>query len=116
MCGCKYCISDKSMHSLLPSWRGCCLKTLKDLSQNAQNRRSGERSNRIHDTFKNTVMPHGRHIYTKLYYMEKATMCANSQSDHALPHWKCVLRCCTQCPSINIPVQETDDNHTNPSP
>ena len=35
---------------------------------------------------KNTVMPHGRHIYPKAYDMEKATMCANSQSDNALPH------------------------------
>ena len=61
-------------------------------------------------------MPHGRHIYAKAYDMAKATMCANSQSDHALPHWKCVLRCCAQCPSINIPDQEIDDKHPNPSP
>ena len=61
-------------------------------------------------------MPHGRHIYAKAYDMAKETMCAYSQSDHALPHWKCVLRCCAQCPSINIPDQETDDKHPNPSP
>ena len=61
-------------------------------------------------------MPHGRHIHAKAYNMAKATMCAYSQSDHALPHWKCVLRCCAKCPSINIPDQETDDKHPNPSP
>ena len=60
-------------------------------------------------------MPHGRHVYVIAYDMAKATMCANSQSDHALPHWKCVLRCCAKCPRINIPDQETYDNHTNPS-
>ena len=43
-------------------------------------------------------------------------MWANPQSDHALSHWKCVLRCCAQCQSINIPDQETYDNHPNPSP
>ena len=32
-----------------------------------------------------------------------------------LPHWKCVLRCCAKYPSINIPDQETDDKHPNPS-
>ena len=53
-------------------------------------------------------MPHGRHIYAKAYEMEKAAMCANSQ-------WKYILRCCAQCPSINIPEQETYDKHTNPS-
>ena len=60
-------------------------------------------------------MPHGRHIYAKSYDMEKVTMCANPQYDHVLPHWKCVLKCFAQCPRINIPDQETDDKHSNPS-
>ena len=38
-------------------------------------------------------------------------MCVYSQSDHALPHWKCVSRCCAKCPSININEQETDDHY-----
>ena len=61
-------------------------------------------------------MPHGRHINTKAYDIEKSKMCAKSQLDHQLPHWKCVLRCCAKCPSINIPDQETDDKHPNSSP
>ena len=61
-------------------------------------------------------MPHGRHIYAKAYVMAKKKMCAYSQSYHALPHWKYVLRCCAKCPSISIPDQETDDKHPNPSP
>ena len=61
-------------------------------------------------------MPHGRHIYAKSYDMAEATMFAYSQSDHVLPHWKFVLRCCAQCPRINIPEQEIDDKHPNPSP
>ena len=36
---------------------------------------------------KNTVMPHGRHIYAKACDMENATMCAYPQYNHALPHW-----------------------------
>ena len=61
-------------------------------------------------------MPHGCHIYAKSYDMAKETVCANSQSDNALPHWKCVLICCDQFPGINIPDQEKDDKHPNPSP
>ena len=75
MCGCECCISAKSMHSSLLSWRDFYLKKLKDCSQNAQNRRSGGKGNRIYETFKSTVMPHGRHIYAKSYDMTKATMC-----------------------------------------
>ena len=44
--------------------------------QNDQNRRSGEKEDRIYETYKNTVMPHGRHIYAKEYDMAKSTMCA----------------------------------------
>ena len=52
-------------------------------------------------------MTHGSHIYAKAYDMAQATMCAYPQSDHALPHWKCVLWCCAECPCINLPDQET---------
>ena len=61
-------------------------------------------------------MPHGRRIYAKAYYMEKSTMCAYSQSDHVLPHWKCVLQFCAKPPIINLPYQETDDQYPDTSP
>ena len=70
----------------------------------------------IYETYKNTVMPHEHHIYSKAHDMAKAKMCAYSQYNHALPHWKRVLRCYAQCPNINIPDQETDDKHHNPIP
>ena len=65
MCGCECCISAKSIHSSLISWRDRYLKKLKDTIQNAQNRRSGEKENRIYETYKNTFMPNGRLIYAK---------------------------------------------------
>ena len=74
-----------------------------------------EKENGIYETYKNTVMPHGRCISAKAYHIANTTICDNSQYDNLLPHWKCVFRCCAQCPSINIPYQETDDNHHNPS-
>ena len=104
------------MHSSLLSWRDCYFKKLKDLIQKYQNRRSREKANRIYETYKNIVMPHGRQIYAKAYDMAKATMCDNSQSDNSLPHCKCLLICCAQCPGIHIPNQETYDKHPNPSP
>ena len=38
------------------------------------------------------------------------------QSEHAIPHWKCVLRCCADCPCINIPDQETIKKHEETTP
>ena len=51
------------------------------------------------------MMPHGRHIYAKASDMANATIFTYPKSDHALPHWKCVLRCCAECPYINLPDQ-----------
>ena len=62
------------------------------------------------------MMPHGRHIYAKAYYMENATMCTHTQSDHSLPHWKGVLQCCAACPCINFPDQEIDKKHEETTP
>ena len=61
-------------------------------------------------------MPPGRHIYAKGSDIVKVTICAYPQFDHALPHWKCVLRCCDNCSCINIPEQETDNHYSNITP
>ena len=57
------------------------------------------------------MIPHGRHVYVEASDMAKATMCTYTLSDHAFQHWKFVLRCCTDCPYINIFDQETDKKH-----
>ena len=75
----------------------------------------GENKIHIYETYWNAVMLHVRHIYATAYDLEKAIMCEYSQSNHALPHLKYVLRCWAKCPSITLPDQETDDNHPNPS-
>ena len=61
-------------------------------------------------------MPHWRHIYAKASDMEKDIICTYPQSDNALPHLKCVLRCCADCPCINIPDKEIDKNRNEPYP
>ena len=61
-------------------------------------------------------MPHGRHMYAKVSDMTKATMCTYPQSDHAIPHWKCVLRFCAECPHINLPDKETNKKHEEITP
>ena len=61
-------------------------------------------------------MPHGRHIYSNASDMAQATMCTYPESDHALPHWKCVLRCCANCLCINLPDQETDNQNSRTIP
>ena len=111
MCGCECCIYAKSINSSLLSWRDRYLKKLKDKRKNSQRRRSGEKSHHIYETYKNTVMPQGRHIYAKSSDTANSTMCTYPQSDHALSNWKCVLRRCSDCPCINLTDQEADKEY-----
>ena len=89
---------------------------LKDQSCNAQNRRSGDMPTHLFDTCKNSVIPHGNHMFQKSSDMAMATMCAYPSSKYALPHYKCVMRCCAQCPWIYLPIPKTDHNSYNVSP
>ena len=107
MCDFECCISTESIHSSLLSWRDMYLKKLKNQSQNAQSRRSGEKAHHIYTTYINTVMPHGSHIYAKASDISNEKMCTYPKSDLSLPHWKCVLWCCANCSCINLPDQET---------
>ena len=61
-------------------------------------------------------MPHGNHIYAKASDMANATMCTYPKYEHALPHRKFVLRCCADCPCINIPDQEKTKKHEETTP
>ena len=76
----------------------------------------GKKQVHIYETYKNTVMPHGSHIYAKAYDVAKATMCAYPHSYHALTYWKCVLGCCAKRPSLNLPDHETDAHYPDTSP
>ena len=62
------------------------------------------------------MIPHGRHIYSKAYDMEQANMCAYPHSYHEITHRKCVLRCCADCPCINLPYQEIDNHNSYTTP
>ena len=50
-------------------------------------------------------------MFQTVYEMAMATICAFLSSKYALPHWKFVLRCCAQCPQIDIPSTEADQNN-----
>ena len=98
------------------SCRDIYLEKLKDKIQNTQSIRSGEKSHHIYETYKNIVMPHGRHICSKSSDMENSTMCTYPKSEHTLPHWKCVFWCCAKYPHINLTDQQTNKKHKETTP
>ena len=85
MRGCEYYISAKTIHASLLYWRNWYLKNPNIKTKIIRTEGLVKNKIRIYETHKNTVMPHGRHIYAKSYDMEKATICVYPQSNHALP-------------------------------
>ena len=62
------------------------------------------------------ILSMSMHFHTGNVYCDAMTMCTYPQSEHALPHWKCVWRCCDDCPYINIPDQETTKKNKEKQP
>ena len=81
-----------------------------------QNRKSGEISSRIFETYKNAVQPHGCNIYNTAADMAVSKMCPCTSEHHGIPHWKCVLRCCDNFPIIVLPSQKENKDTTNMCP
>ena len=75
MCGCDCYISSKSIHHSLLTEHGVNIKQLRDIIQNAKNRRSGEISSYTFENYKNGVRPHVLHIYITAVDMSMKKMC-----------------------------------------
>ena len=61
-------------------------------------------------------MLHGIHIYAAASDISMAKMFSHPPSQHAFPHWKCVLCCCYNFPCIDLPFQESDRHNSNTTP
>ena len=70
MCGCEgFNLFAKNMYPSLLSWHEGFFKTIKYKSCNVQNRKSSEMTNTLLETYTNSVMPHGNHMFQTAYYM-----------------------------------------------
>ena len=107
------CISSKNMHSSLLSWRDRFLEKLKDKRCSAQDRRSGEMANHLFETYKNTFMPHGNHMFQTAYDTIMENLFTYPSSTYSLALWKCVLCCCAKYTGIDIPGTESDRQKSN---
>ena len=72
-------------------------------------------ANNLFETYKNSMMPHGSHLYSTSACMYMETMCECPPSQHSLKHRTCVLHCCPNCPQINLPDQLSDIHHSSTS-
>ena len=96
----------KIIHSSLLTWRDIHMKHLKDRSHNAQNRKSGEISSHIFETYNISIQPHVCHIYNTATDIAMATIFTCTSKNHWILHCKYVLCCCDKCPIIVLLSQE----------
>ena len=75
MCSCECCISDKSIHSSSMSWRDRYLKNSRIKAKIPKVEGLVREHIKYIQHIKNTVMPHGSHIYATSSDMKNATMC-----------------------------------------
>ena len=106
MCGCEVCITANSMHSSLLAWRKRIITKLQNSANNAANRRSGRQMQTRFESYRDQVMIEGEHKYPKAKQAAYAMLCPFPNTEHDLPHWKCVLGCCNNCPGLVIPTEE----------
>ena len=67
----------------------------------------------IFETYNNSVRSHSNHIHKTKTETYMLIMFPFPYDLHALPHWKCVLRCFSQCPSTIIPGQKSKKDKIN---
>ena len=72
--------------------------------------------NCLFETYKNSTMPHGSHMYKTASEISMDTMCAYLSTQHGLQHWKFVLLYCADISSIDLSIQESDRHHSNTYP
>ena len=61
--------------------------------------------NGLFETEKNSLMPHGCHIYKTASHTAMVKMCAYPPYQYTFTQWKPVLRCFGHCPCSYIPGQ-----------
>ena len=82
------------MHFPLLFRRDCYLNKMKYQGQNPNIRISSELASHIYDSYKNSVISHGCHIYIPSEEMAIAILCCLPSDKHGMSKSKYLLCCC----------------------
>ena len=111
LCGCETCVSADMLQCSLNLWRIKHLKRLESLKMSRTRYRSSQKYIERYDRYKNEAFPAGLPLHAKSSHAAFSTMCSFPVESIHIPHFDCVLKCCTKCPNLQIPAEEcsTDD-------
>ena len=112
MCGCTTCNTSKYLQTSLNAWRR---KHMKHMEAQAHASRSRAKASLIEDyeQYSQFVFPENEARHPRCEDAADSVLCAPTP-ECSLPNWKCVLRKCTLCSTIDIPDLELDTSNTAP--
>jgi hypothetical protein len=114
MCGCEVCLTVIGMQQSLNAWRHRLLRKLKDesaasyMSRDQKLALDARITTYAHDVFRNNNTWH-----EKPREAIKEVQCKEVDGV-GLPHWKCVLSRCSNCPTYPVPHEEKGTNDESP--
>ena len=115
MCGCETCISANGMHASLLAWRKRVLRKFQQECANSEGRRSYETAKSRFRRYQSECFPQDQPLHAKAKDAAMSTMCPCLPGHVDLPKWKCVLTCCSDCPSLFVPAEEQVVNNHLPN-
>ena len=95
------------MQESLNSWRRKQLKIMKEKSENSRGIEKDELT-QAYKSYADYAFPEKKTRHPRFENVAYSVLCTPTNDECKLPNWKCVLRKCTFCRAIALPVVEID--------
>ena len=105
MCGCEICNTSKCFQGSLNAYRCKQLKTIKDKADNSSGRKKYELT-QYYKSYADYVFPNNETRHPRCENVAYYILCQPTNDEFQFPNWKCVLRKCNACTSIDLPGVE----------
>ena len=109
MCGCDICNTSKYFQESFDAWQRKQLKIMKDKSDNS----CGKGKDELTQAYKSSAdyaFPKNETFHPRCKNSADSVLCTPTIDEFQLTNCKCVLRKCTACTYIGLPVVEIDSS------
>ena len=105
MFSCAICNTSKYFKELLDAWRQKQLKIMKDKADHSRGRGKDELS-QAYKSYADYAFLNNETCHPRCKNASDYVLCIPTNDEWRFPTWKCVLRKCTACTSIDLPGVE----------
>ena len=102
MCGCAICNTSKYFQESLNAWQREQLKIMRDKADNSRGREKDEFT-QAYKSYADYALPNDETCHSHCKNAGDSVLFTPTNDEFQSPNWKCVLRKCTDCTSIDLP-------------